>query len=126
MKKSNGEILKFALVGFGNFLIIMLTAWILKIVGIHYLAANACAYVLAFVNNFYWNRIWVFKSKSGNIRKQIVLFLTAYVCAYFVQIAVVFVLVEWCALNEPLAQFIGLFPFGAVNFIMNKLLTFKA
>ena len=34
-------------------------------------------------------------------------------------------MVELGGLNEYLAQFLGLFVYGAVNFIMNKQLTFK-
>ena len=126
MKRTNGEILKFAIVGFANFLIIMATAWLLgEKLALHYMIANVCAYLLAFVNNFYWNRTWVFQSTSKKIRRQIVLFLTAYGCAYLVKASVVYALVEGIGTNEPLAQFIGLFPFGAVNFLMNKLLTFR-
>ena len=59
MKRTNGEILKFAIVGFANFLIIMATAWLLgEKLALHYMIANVCAYLLAFVNNFYWNRTW--------------------------------------------------------------------
>lgn len=126
MKKSYGEIIKFAVVGFSNFLIIMATAWLMtEMLPVSYLVANICAYLLAFINNFYWNRIWVFKSSDKRISRQVVLFLTAYGCAYAVQIAVVLALVEWAGTDESLAQFIGLFPFGAANFLMNKLLTFR-
>ena len=126
MNKSYGEIVRFAIVGTGNFLIIMAVAWLLyDCIGINYFAANAAAYALALVNNFYWNRRWVFRSTDGAVARQAALFLTAYGCAYLVQLASVAVLVRWVALDANLANFIGLFPFGATNFILNKFLAFK-
>lgn len=124
--KSVGEIIRFAIVGTSNFVIIMLVAWFLaEHVGINFYAANCVAYVLAFVNNFYWNRVWVFKSRSTAVRRQFFLFLTAYAVAYLVQLATVALLKQVCGLDETLANFIGLFPFGATNFMMNKFLTFQ-
>lgn len=126
MRKTGREIIKFAVVGFSNFVIIMLTAWALtELVGINYLVSNVAAYLLAFVNNFYWNRVWVFRSADRRLRRQVALFLTAYGCAYAVQLATVFTLVEWVGVRESAAQFVGLFPFGAVNFLMNQRITFK-
>ena len=87
--KNSGEIFRFAVVGFSNFVIIMLTAWLLcDILAMNYLLANCCAYILALANNFYWNRVWVFRSDDRHIRRQIFLFLTAYGCAYVVQLAI--------------------------------------
>ena len=94
-------------------------------VGINFYAANCVAYVLAFVNNFYWNRVWVFKSRSTAVRRQFLLFLTAYAVAYLVQLATVALLKQVGGVEENLANFIGLFPFGATNFMMNKFLTFQ-
>lgn len=125
-KRQNiAEIIRFAIVGTSNFVIIMLTAWLLgKVLGMNYLAANVVAYALALINNFWWNRVWVFHSRGGNLWHQALLFLLAYAAAYLVQLAVVWLLVRFARLNPSLANFIGLFPFGAVNFILNKCLTF--
>lgn len=125
-KKSVGEIIRFAIVGTSNFVIIMVVAWLLaEQVGLNFYAANCVAYVLAFVNNFYWNRVWVFKSRSTAVRRQFLLFLTAYAVAYLVQLATVALLKQVGGVEENLANFIGLFPFGATNFMMNKFLTFQ-
>ena len=125
-KKSVGEIIRFAIVGTSNFVIIMVVAWLLaEQVGINFYAANCVAYVLAFVNNFYWNRVWVFKSRSTAVRRQFLLFLTAYAVAYLVQLATVALFKQVGGDEENLANFIGLFPFGATNFMMNKFLTFQ-
>lgn len=126
MKKSYGEIIRFAIVGFGNFLIIMAVSWLLMhLFSINFYVANIAAYVLALVNNFYWNRIWVFRSTEGRMGRQALMFLAAYGIAYLVQLGAVSVLVQWIGVNKDLANFIGLFPFGATNFLLNKFFAFR-
>lgn len=126
MRKSYGEIIRFAIVGTANFLIIMAFSWLLMhLFGINFYVANIVAYVLALVNNFYWNRIWVFRSTGERMGRQALMFLAAYGIAYLVQLGVIAVLVQWLGVNKDLANFIGLFPFGATNFLLNKFFAFR-
>lgn len=126
MRKSYGEIIRFAIVGIANFLIIMAVSWLLMhLFGINFYVANIVAYVLALVNNFYWNRIWVFRSTGERMGRQALMFLAAYGIAYLVQLGVMAVLVQWLGVNKDLANFIGLFPFGATNFLLNKFFAFR-
>lgn len=126
MRKSYGEIIRFAIVGTANFLIIMAFSWLLmNLFGINFYVANIVAYVLALVNNFYWNSIWVFRSTGERMGRQALMFLAAYGIAYLVQLGVIAVLVQWLGVNKDLANFIGLFPFGATNFLLNKFFAFR-
>lgn len=126
MRKSYGEIIRFAIVGTANFLIIMAFSWLLMhLFGINFYVTNIVAYVLALVNNFYWNRIWVFRSTGERMGRQALMFLAAYGIAYLVQLGVIAVLVQWLGVNKDLANFIGLFPFGATNFLLNKFFAFR-
>lgn len=126
MSKRYGEIIRFAIVGTANFLIIMAVSWLLMhLFSINFYVANIVAYVLALVNNFYWNRIWVFRSTEGRMGRQALMFLAAYGIAYLVQLGVVAVLVQWVGVNKSLANFVGLFPFGATNFLLNKFFAFR-
>lgn len=126
MRESYGEIIRFAIVGTANFLIIMAVSWLLMhLFSINFYVANIAAYVLALVNNFYWNRIWVFRSTGGRMGRQALMFLAAYGIAYLVQLGVIAVLVQWVGVNKDLANFIGLFPFGATNFLLNKFFAFR-
>ena len=59
------------------------------------------------------------------MKREITLFLTAFGCAYLLQVLFVFFMYELIGLNEYLAQFLGLFIFGTVNFLMNKFVTFQ-
>lgn len=130
MEKKNAEfwrVMRFIVVGFSNFLIISITVWVMmKVLDFSLVPANVTAYSIALVNNFIWNKVWVFKAKGGNLAKEIVLNLAAYGTAYLLQLAFSFSMTEWVGMNEFVAQFLGLFIFGATNFILNKKLTFKA
>lgn len=53
------------------------------------------------------------------------LFLIAFGMAYGAQFLFLIALVELLGCNEYLAQFLGLFVYGAVNFLMNKKITFR-
>ena len=120
------RVMRFVVVGFSNFVIISLSVWIMMhLCQADMLPANITAYAIALVNNFVWNKLWVFRARGGNLLREIALNLIAYGTAYLLQLGCSFALADLLGMNEYVAQFIGLFVFGATNFIMNKLLTFK-
>ncbi len=93
--------------------------------GINYVWSNVAGYAAALINNFFWSKYWIFTSKAGSFWREIPLFLIAFACAYGAQFLALLFMVELLSVNEYLAQFIGLFVYGAVNFIMNKKVTFQ-
>ncbi len=125
-RTTKGSLLRFAVVGFSNFVIISLTVWVMMdLLEQHYILSNICAYTLAIVSSFVLNKVWVFCSDSKNLGREILLYLSAFGCAYVAQFLFMWSLIEFAGMNEYLAQFLGLFIFGTVNFLMNKLLTFQ-
>lgn len=90
-----------------------------------YIVANICAYAIAIASSFFWNKTWVFKSQEKSWHKELLLYLAAFGCAYSLQFTFLYSMVEFLNMNKYLAQFLGLFIFGATNFIFNKLLTFR-
>lgn len=123
--KESIRIIRFVLIGTLNALITALVIWMMmEELDCNYIATNLAAYVVAQLNNFFWSKYWVFKSHSGRFRREIPLFLMAFACAYASQFLALLLMVELFDLNEYLAQFLGLFVYGAVNFMMNKKVTF--
>ena len=124
--KETTRIIRFAVIGTLNALITAATIGIMMgVLGIHYLASNVTAYVLAQTHNFIWCKYWIFPTdKKSNTWRQVLLFLIAFGMAYLAQFLFIVILVEWLSCNEYLAQFLGLFVYGAVNFLMNKKVTF--
>ncbi|WP_106828831.1 GtrA family protein [Parabacteroides pacaensis] len=124
--KNSTHIIRFIIVGTFNALITALVVWILMDeLDCNYLWSNVAAYVIAQINNFFWSKYWIFSSAQGKFHREIPLFFVAFGCAYACQFISLLLMVEIFDLNEYLAQFIGLFIYGFVNFTINKKLTFK-
>lgn len=114
--KESVRIFRFIIVGTLNALITALVIWVLmKGVGCNYLWSNIAGYVAALVNNFFWSKYWIFSSRSGKFEREVPLFLVAFGCAYGLQFLSLLLMVEIGDMNEYLAQFLGLFVYGAVK-----------
>lgn len=123
--KNTVRVIRFMLVGTLNAAITALVVWLMMDkLGCNYMITNIVAYVIAQINNFFWSKYWVFTSRKGKFRREIPLFLIAFGCAYCSQFLALLMMVEILDLNEYLAQFLGLFVYGSVNYVMNKRVTF--
>lgn len=119
------RIIRFMIVGTSNACIVALAVWILMdLFHVNYIVSNLVGYSAALINNFFWSKYWVFTSRGGGILKEIILFLIAFGCAYLTQFIFLVLMVECFHQNEYLSQFLGLFFYGLVNFLMNKYITF--
>lgn len=124
--KESVRIVRFIIVGTLNALITALVIWVLMSgVGCNYLWSNIVGYIAALINNFYWSKYWIFSSRSGKFHREIPLFLIAFGCAYGLQFLSLLLMVELGDMNEYLAQFLGMFVYGAVNFTLNRRVTFR-
>lgn len=126
--KESVRIFRFVVIGTLNALIVAAVIWLMMDeCGYDYIPANITAYIAAQVNNFIWSKYWIFpiENKKNNIWKQVLFFSSAFGLAYSAQFLFLITLVEVGDVNEYLAQFLGLFIYGAVNFIINKKITFR-
>lgn len=128
--KESIRITRFIIVGTLNAAITALIVWlIMKNLSFDgdYLVANVTAYIIAQIHNFIWCKYWIFpkEDKKNNIWRQILFFCTAFGVAYTAQFLFLILLVEGLDVNEYLAQFLGLFVYGTVNFLSNKKITFR-
>ena len=127
MVSESHRIVRFILIGTLNALIMAAVVYVMmEWVGASYVWANVLAYVLAQVNNFLWSKYWVFAGgrQGHRVAHQVLLFLLAFGAAYGSQLLLTVALVELCGMNAYLAQFLGLLVYGAVNFLMNRRITF--
>ena len=123
--KESVRIVRFIIVGTLNALIVAVVVWaLMDVLGCNYLWSNVVGYAAALINNFFWSKYWVFSSREGKFNREIPLFLLAFGCAYALQFLSLLLMVEVGGMNEYLAQFLGLFVYGAVNFMMNRWITF--
>lgn len=128
--RESRRIFRFAVIGTLNALIIAAVIWLMMDeLDIDYMLSNITAYVIAQTHNFTWCKHWIFplddKEKKSNTWRQVLLFSIAFGMAYLAQFLFLVVLVEALNCDEYLAQFLGLFIYGGVNFIMNRRITFR-
>lgn len=128
--KESVRIVRFAIVGTLNAIITALVVWLLMHVeGEHYLTANIAAYVIAQIHNFIWCKYWIFSltttNKKNTLWHQILYFSSAFAVSYLAQFLFLLMLVEVIGCNEYLAQFLGLFVYGSINFAINRFITFR-
>ncbi|MCZ2656388.1 MULTISPECIES: GtrA family protein [Bacteroides] len=126
--KESVRIFRFAVIGTLNALITAFVIWLMMDeLSYDYIPANITAYIVAQIHNFIWSKYWIFPKaeQKNNIWKQILFFCSAFGLAYSAQFLFLVTLVECGDVNEYLAQFLGLFIYGTVNFIVNKKLTFR-
>lgn len=127
--KESVRIFRFIVIGTMNALIMALVVWLMmremSFEG-DYMVANVTAYIIAQIHNFIWCKYWIFPTeKKSNTWQQVLLFSIAFGMAYCAQFIFLIGLVEGLNCDEYLAQFLGLFVYGGVNFLMNKKVTFK-
>lgn len=128
--KESVRIFRFIVIGTMNALIMALVVWLMmremSFEG-DYMVANVTAYIIAQIHNFIWCKYWIFpvEKRKNNVWKQILFFCSAFGVAYTAQFLFLILLVEGLDVNEYLAQFRGLFIYGAANFIANKKITFQ-
>lgn len=125
--KESVRVVRFIIIGSLNALITALViGFLMNILRCNYLWSNVAGYAAALVNNFFWSKYWIFSSGEGNFWREVPLFLIAFACAYGTQFFSLLLMVEGMGLNAYLGQFLGLFVYGAVNFVMNRRLTFPS
>jgi dolichol-phosphate mannosyltransferase len=89
---------------------------------------NLCvfaAFVVAVLNNFWWNRHWTFKARGGRAGFQAARFFTVSVAAFMFAAAVLELLVSVVGVAEVPAQAISIIAATPLNFIGNKMWSFR-
>ena len=116
---------KFAVVGASGYLVnLAVYGALLRVAGLHYLAAGACSFVVAATSNYIWNRAWTFRTERGHVYYQGLRFLAVSLVALGANLAVLHVLVA-AGLNKLVAQAIAILVVMPLNFIGNKLWSFR-
>lgn len=119
------EAVRFAVVGLINTAITLALIYGLTALGLSYLLANAIGYAAGFVNSFVMNRQWTFRS-SGDWGRQAVSFFLVFAVSYGVQFLALLMQTVWLGVPVWLAQGTSMVVYTGVNFILNKIVTFRS
>ena len=125
-KRKNWEQLaKFCAVGATGYLVnLAVYAFLLDVVGLHYLSAAVGSFLVAVTNNYLWNRLWTFRGQRGHVAYQGMRFLVVSVVALGANLLVLTLLVT-AGLDKVPAQAIAIIVVTPLNFIGNKLWSFR-
>jgi putative flippase GtrA len=117
---------KFLLVGLSGYVVnLAVFTFSLEVLAVHHIAAATIAFAVAVTNNFWWNRHWTFAARGGHAGFQAARFFAVSVTAFVIQVALLEILVTSADLPKVLAQAISLVLATPVNFIGNKLWSFR-
>ena len=89
------------------------------------LAATA-AFLVALTNNFVWNRLWTFRAGDGHAGFQAARFCVVSLVAFAFNLAVLYALVDGLGWAEVPAQALAIAAATPLNFVGNKLWSFRA
>ena len=92
--------------------------------GIHHLPAATASFLVAVTNNYTWNRLWTFRGARGHVAYQGLRFLVVAICALVANLVALEALV-WLGLPEIPAQAIAIVLVMPLNFVGNKLWSFR-
>jgi dolichol-phosphate mannosyltransferase len=119
------QLVKFSMVGGSGYVVNLAVFWLaFHQLGLHHLVAATAAFVVAVVNNFWWNRHWTFGAREGHAGFQAARFFTVSVVAFLFAAAVLELLVRSTDLPELVAQAVSIVAATPLNFVGNKMWSF--
>jgi putative flippase GtrA len=86
--------------------------------------AAICSFLVAVTNNYTWNRIWTFHTHRGHVGIQGMRFFVVALLALVANLVVLELLIAF-GLGEVVAQAIAIVLVTPINFVGNKLWTFR-
>ncbi len=121
------QLVRFGFVGGVGF-VVNLAVYTLMVhgVGVEYRAASIVAWLVAVVNNFVLNRHWTFDARDGMVRFQAIRFLMVSLVAEIISLLILTALVEGGGLAKVPAQAIAVAASTPLNFLGNKLWSFRS
>ena len=120
------QLVKFCAVGASGYVVnLCVFALCVEAIGLHHLVGATVAFVVAVTNNFWWNRYWTFKARGGHAGFQAARFFTVSVAAFLFAATILQLLVGVADMPEVPAQAVAIIAATPLNFIGNKMWSFR-
>jgi putative flippase GtrA len=125
-RRANWEqLVKFCVVGATGYVVnLAVYAVLLSVFDFHYALAAVGSFLVAVTNNYLWNRLWTFRRQRGHVVHQGLRFFVVSALALGANLVVLHLLVE-AGVGELVAQAIAIVLVTPVNFVGNKLWSFR-
>ena len=121
------QLLRFGMVGASGYVVnLVVFAISVHLLSIDYRIASVIAFVVAVLNNFWWNRHWTFGAKQAHPVGQAIRFFAVSLIAFGFSLGVLVFLVDGVGLDKVLAQSIAVVCAMPLSFLGQKLWSFKA
>ena len=117
------QLAKFSIVGLSGYVINLAVYAALLGIGAH--KAAAISFVVAAVNNYWWNRVWTFSKERGAFAYQGMRFFAVAVAGWIVNQLWLFVFLDAMGLGKIVSQAIAIILVTPLNFLGNKLWSFR-
>src|SRR2546423_8125783 len=119
------QLAKFGAVGATGYVVnLAVYTALLRGAGWHYAYAATVSFLVAVMNNYLWNRIWTFRDQRGHVGFQGLRFFTVALVAYGANLGILSALIAF-GMNKVVAQAIAIVLVTPLNFIGNKLWSFR-
>ena len=119
------QLVKFSIVGAVGYVVNLgVYTALLRGAGFHYLGAAVCSFLVAVTNNYTWNRVWTFRGHRGHIAYQGLRFFVVSLVSLGANLLILRGLVG-AGLDKVLAQAIAIVLVTPLNFVGNKLWSFR-
>jgi putative flippase GtrA len=119
------QLAKFSIVGASGYVVnLAVFSALLLGAGFDHRLAAIGSFVVAVANNYTWNRVWTFHGDRGHVGYQGMRFFVVALLALGANLVVLELLVR-LGLGEILAQAIAIVVVTPINFVGNKLWTFR-
>ncbi len=116
---------KFCVVGAVGYLINLAVYDVLLHAGLHYLVAATCSFLVAVTSNYTWNRLWTFREFRGHFGIQGMRFFVVSLVALGANLLVLHLLIAYGGLDKLSAQALAIVLVTPLNFVGNKLWSFR-
>jgi putative flippase GtrA len=101
--------LKFSLVGCTNVIVTLTAFYILyDLLTFNYLVGSVFAYSLGIVNSFTWNRLWTFRTRKADVKREFVRFFTVNLVGLGMNACIMYLLVDIICTNAFVAQVVAI------------------
>lgn len=127
-KRTAKEAGKYTLISFiGGALNLVILYSLTEFLGIYYIISAVIGFIVAGTHNFTLNKVWTFKEKlKDKYFKEYFYFFSVSIFSYALSILILYLLTEFAGIFYMLSQIIALITGGSLNFVFNKIYTFRA
>ena len=118
------QLAKFSVVGAIGYCVNLAVYATLIHVGLHYLLAATCSFLVAVTSNYTWNRLWTFRDRRAGVAAQGMRFFAVALASLGANLLVLHLLITIGA-GKLVGQAIAIIVVTPLNFIGNRLWSFK-